>query len=64
MTIEKEPGRQYFSCDEPGCKQEFEFDPDNFSKDWQRAKNKGWESKRIGQVHNSEWFHACPKHML
>lgn len=60
MTIERERGRQYFSCDTPGCTEEFEFDPDDFTKDWARARMKGWESKKIGQ----DWVHACPRHML
>ena len=60
MTIEKDPDKQYFSCDTPGCTAEYEFDKDDFKRAWNMAKLQGWETKKIA----GEWLHACPRHML
>jgi hypothetical protein len=38
----------------------FPIEDGDWSKSWQKAKNKGWETKKIG----TDWLHACPKHML
>lgn len=60
MTIERQGREQWIECDTPGCNAIFEVGVDSFRSDWEKAKQEGWETKKIG----SDWLHACPRHML
>jgi hypothetical protein len=57
MSVEREDRLTRFTCDESGCRRNYEG-VDGFASAWQEARAHGWVNAENG---DKTWSHYCPK---